>query len=146
MAVQAWFPLTVPHLGLVAQDVGQICELKQVLFVPLCICDVLSDVLVARNNVARGIAEKEAVGDLQRALLFLITRCFCWAGVVGQLVVVGYPNKRAPGGLQNRLGRREENSKRQTGPFPWFPPCSLFLGSAVFCEARTCCLVHVMWA
>lgn len=70
MAVQAWFPLTVPHLGLVAQDVGQICELKQVLFVPLCICDVLSDVLVARNNVARGIAENEAVGDLQRALFF----------------------------------------------------------------------------
>lgn len=70
VAVQAWFPLTVPHLGLVAQDVGQICELKQVLFVPLCICDVPSDVLVTRNNVARGIAENEAVGDLQRVLFF----------------------------------------------------------------------------
>lgn len=56
VAVQVWFPLPVPHLGLVAQDVGQICEIKQVLFVLLCMCDVLSAVLVTKNNVASGVS------------------------------------------------------------------------------------------
>lgn len=57
MAVQVWFPHPVPHLGLVAQDVGQICEIKPVLFVLLCICGVLSAVLVTRNNVTLGVSE-----------------------------------------------------------------------------------------
>lgn len=65
----------------------------------------------------------------------------CNSGIV---VVVRYPNKRAPGGFQNHLGRREENSKKQTGPFPWFPPCSLFLGSVVFCETRARCFIYVL--
>lgn len=57
VAVQAWFPLSIPRLGLVAQDVGQICEIKQVLFVLLCMCGVLNAVLATRNNVALGVSE-----------------------------------------------------------------------------------------
>lgn len=57
VAVQVWFPLPIPHLALVAQDVGQICEIKQVLFVLLCMCGVLSAVLVTRNNVALDVSE-----------------------------------------------------------------------------------------
>lgn len=57
MAVQVWFPLPVPPLGLVAQDVGQICEVKQVLLVLLCVRGVPGAVLVTRNNVALGVSE-----------------------------------------------------------------------------------------
>jgi len=67
VAVQVWFPLPVPRLGLVAQDVGQTCEIKQGLFVLFCVRGVLGTVLVTRNNVALGVSKNEAVGDLQCA-------------------------------------------------------------------------------
>lgn len=57
VSVPVQFPPPTPHLGLVVQDVGQICQIKQVLFVLLCICGVPSAVPVTRNNVALGVSE-----------------------------------------------------------------------------------------
>lgn len=44
-------------MGLVVQDVGQICEVRQVLFVLLHMRGVLSAVLVTRNSIALGVPD-----------------------------------------------------------------------------------------
>lgn len=57
MAAQVWFPLPLLHMGLVVQDVGQICEVRQVLFVLLHMRGVPSAVLVTRNSIALGVPD-----------------------------------------------------------------------------------------
>lgn len=57
VAAQVGFPLPILHLGLLVQDVGQICEVRQVLFVLLHMRAVLSALLVTRNSVALGVPD-----------------------------------------------------------------------------------------